>query len=227
MQAALIEIGVPEATRKILLKGIPRTVAVKAEEASVSGPSASAGSSRLPAGFGSRAAYRGDKLTKRVFEEILHGGYIAQEIVPAESRACRRRPSTANEGRYSRLRLSRAVFNCWWPVFIRARPPISGRRAAVLRRFSWLERVKFSAMKVFGIAGYSGSGKTTLLEKLIPQFTARGLKVSVIKHAHHGFRYRPAGQGFLPSPRSRGDAKCCSPATTAGRLMHERREEPR
>ncbi|MDR0775249.1 MAG: molybdopterin-guanine dinucleotide biosynthesis protein B [Azonexus sp.] len=42
-------------------------------------------------------------------------------------------------------------------------------------------------MKVFGIAGYSGSGKTTLLEKLIPCFTARGLKVSVIKHAHHGF----------------------------------------
>lgn len=42
-------------------------------------------------------------------------------------------------------------------------------------------------MKVFGIAGYSGSGKTTLLEKLIPRFTARGLKVSVIKHAHHGF----------------------------------------
>ena len=35
-----------------------------------------------PAGFGGRAAYRGDKLTKRVFEEILHGGYIAQEIVP-------------------------------------------------------------------------------------------------------------------------------------------------
>ena len=32
-----------------------------------------------------------------------------------------------------------------------------------------------------------GSGKTTLLEKLIPQLTARGLKVSVIKHAHHGF----------------------------------------
>lgn len=42
-------------------------------------------------------------------------------------------------------------------------------------------------MKVFGIAGFSGSGKTTLIEKLIPVFTARGLKVSVIKHAHHGF----------------------------------------
>ena len=42
------------------------------------------------AGFGSRAAYRGDKLTKRVFEEILQGGYIAQEIVP---------PSTHNAAR--------------------------------------------------------------------------------------------------------------------------------
>lgn len=42
-------------------------------------------------------------------------------------------------------------------------------------------------MKVFGIAGWSGSGKTTLLEKLIPCFTARGLRVAVIKHAHHGF----------------------------------------
>ncbi len=42
-------------------------------------------------------------------------------------------------------------------------------------------------MKIFGIAGYSGSGKTTLIEKLIPVFTARGLKVSLIKHAHHKF----------------------------------------
>ena len=50
-------------------------------------------------------------------------------------------------------------------------------------------------MKVFGIAGYSGSGKTTLLEKLIPQFTARGLSVSVIKHAHHGFDIDKPGAG--------------------------------
>jgi len=42
-------------------------------------------------------------------------------------------------------------------------------------------------MKVFGFAGWSGSGKTTLVERLIPEFTARDLRVSVIKHAHHGF----------------------------------------
>jgi len=42
-------------------------------------------------------------------------------------------------------------------------------------------------VKIFGFAGWSGSGKTTLIEKLIPLFVARGLKVSLIKHAHHTF----------------------------------------
>jgi molybdopterin-guanine dinucleotide biosynthesis protein B len=42
-------------------------------------------------------------------------------------------------------------------------------------------------VKIFGFAGWSGSGKTTLIEKLIPLFVARGLKVSLIKHAHHAF----------------------------------------
>jgi molybdopterin-guanine dinucleotide biosynthesis protein B len=42
-------------------------------------------------------------------------------------------------------------------------------------------------MKIFGFGGWSGSGKTTLIEKLIPLFVARGLKVSLIKHAHHTF----------------------------------------
>jgi len=50
-------------------------------------------------------------------------------------------------------------------------------------------------MKIFGFAGFSGSGKTTLIEKLIPSFTARGSRVSVIKHAHHGFDVdRPASR---------------------------------
>lgn len=58
-------------------------------------------------------------------------------------------------------------------------------------------------MKVAGFAGCSGSGKTTLIERLIPAFRAQGLRVSVIKHAHHGletdhpgkdtWRHREAG----------------------------------
>lgn len=42
-------------------------------------------------------------------------------------------------------------------------------------------------MKVVGFAGYSGSGKTTLVERLIPALKSRGLRVSVVKHAHHNF----------------------------------------
>ena len=58
-------------------------------------------------------------------------------------------------------------------------------------------------MKAIGFIGYSNSGKTTLIEKLIPIFRARGLSVSAVKNAHHGFdmdrpgkdsfRYRDAG----------------------------------
>jgi molybdopterin-guanine dinucleotide biosynthesis protein B len=42
-------------------------------------------------------------------------------------------------------------------------------------------------MKVIGFAGFSGSGKTTLVERLIPVLKMRGLRVSVVKHAHHKF----------------------------------------
>ena len=42
-------------------------------------------------------------------------------------------------------------------------------------------------MKVVGFAGFSGSGKTTLVERLIPALKLRGLRVSVVKHAHHKF----------------------------------------
>ncbi len=42
-------------------------------------------------------------------------------------------------------------------------------------------------MKAVGFAGYSGSGKTTLVEGLIAALKLRGLRVSVVKHAHHDF----------------------------------------
>ncbi len=42
-------------------------------------------------------------------------------------------------------------------------------------------------MKVVGFAGFSGSGKTTLVERLIPTLKRHGLRVSVVKHAHHKF----------------------------------------
>jgi molybdopterin-guanine dinucleotide biosynthesis protein B len=40
---------------------------------------------------------------------------------------------------------------------------------------------------VLGIAAYSGTGKTTLLRKMLPLLRARGLRVAMVKHAHHSF----------------------------------------
>jgi molybdopterin-guanine dinucleotide biosynthesis protein B len=42
-------------------------------------------------------------------------------------------------------------------------------------------------VKLLGLTGWSGSGKTVLLTALIPLFAAAGLRVSTVKHAHHGF----------------------------------------
>jgi molybdopterin-guanine dinucleotide biosynthesis adapter protein len=42
-------------------------------------------------------------------------------------------------------------------------------------------------MRIFGLAGWSGSGKTTLMTALVPEFVARGVTVSTVKHAHHSF----------------------------------------
>jgi len=50
-------------------------------------------------GFGSRAAYRGDKLTRRVWEEILRGDYVAQQLVPPSARGVQ------VDGRIERLKL--------------------------------------------------------------------------------------------------------------------------
>jgi len=49
-------------------------------------------------------------------------------------------------------------------------------------------------MKVVGFAGFSGSGKTTLVERLIPALRLQGLRVSVVKHAHHHFDIDHAGK---------------------------------
>ena len=75
-------------------------------------------------------------------------------------------------------------------------------------------------MKTFGFAGWSGSGKTTLIEKLIPLFVARGIKVALVKHAHHAFDVDKPGKD---SYRHR-KAGCAEVLVTSSRrwvLMHE------
>ena len=41
--------------------------------------------------------------------------------------------------------------------------------------------------KIIGISGYSGSGKTTTIINLIKFFKKSGIKIGIVKHAHHNF----------------------------------------
>jgi molybdopterin-guanine dinucleotide biosynthesis protein B len=82
-------------------------------------------------------------------------------------------------------------------------------------------------MKTFGFAGWSGSGKTTLIEKLIPRFTARGLRVSLIKHAHHTFDVDTPGKDSYRH-RHAGATEVLVTSSRRWVLMHELRgaQEP-
>lgn len=79
--ARLQALGVPEATQQILLAHVPRTEVVGAADAQRLWDARRSLFFKPVAGFGSRAAYRGDKLTRRVWRDILAGDYVAQAIV--------------------------------------------------------------------------------------------------------------------------------------------------
>jgi len=82
-------------------------------------------------------------------------------------------------------------------------------------------------MKTFGFAGWSGSGKTTLTEKLIPRLTARGLRVSLVKHAHHTFDVDQPGKDSYRH-RHAGATEVLVTSSRRWVLMHELRgtQEP-
>jgi molybdopterin-guanine dinucleotide biosynthesis adapter protein len=77
-------------------------------------------------------------------------------------------------------------------------------------------------MRVIGLAGWSGSGKTTLLGKVIPRLVARGLKVSTLKHAHHGFDVDRPGKDSH-SHRMAGATEVLIGSSARFALVHELR----
>lgn len=80
-------------------------------------------------------------------------------------------------------------------------------------------------MRVFGFAGWSGSGKTTLITQVIPRLVDRGLSVSLIKHAHHGFDIDQPGKDSWRH-RQAGCTEVLVTSDTRWALMHELRGNP-
>jgi hypothetical protein len=85
--ALLAEWGVGAVDRAVLAAGIPRTEAVTADRADQLWAARNRLFFKPTSGYGSKAAYRGDKLTRRVWGEIQAGSYVAQELAPPSERS--------------------------------------------------------------------------------------------------------------------------------------------
>jgi len=77
-------------------------------------------------------------------------------------------------------------------------------------------------MKVIGLAGWSGAGKTTLISRVIPYLREQGLRISVIKHAHHDFDVDVPGKDSWVHRQSGAEEVLVSSANRWA-LMHELR----
>jgi molybdopterin-guanine dinucleotide biosynthesis protein B len=77
-------------------------------------------------------------------------------------------------------------------------------------------------MKVIGVAGWSGAGKTTLISRVIPYLRGQGLRISVIKHAHHDFDIDVPGKDSWVHRQSGAEEVLVSSANRWA-LMHELR----
>lgn len=92
--ATLQALGVPAATQAVLLENIPHTEVVNPAHAERLWSQRRHLFFKPNAGYGSRATYRGDKLTKRVWEEILQGDYVAQALVTPGERTITNAPDS-------------------------------------------------------------------------------------------------------------------------------------
>ena len=80
-------------------------------------------------------------------------------------------------------------------------------------------------MRAIGIVGWSGAGKTTLITRLIPELNRRGLAVSTIKHAHHGFDIDLPGKDSF-AHRAAGASEVLVASSARIALMRELRGAP-
>jgi molybdopterin-guanine dinucleotide biosynthesis protein MobB len=79
-------------------------------------------------------------------------------------------------------------------------------------------------VRLYGVTGWKNNGKTTLVERLVTEISGRGLSVSTVKHAHHGFDIDAPGKD---SHRHRvaGAREVLVASGVRWALLHELRED--
>jgi hypothetical protein len=87
--AALHELGVSSADTELLIRHVPKTRIVRPEDRELLWKERKHLFFKPQSGYGSKAAYRGDKITKTVFEQVLCDPYVAQQLVPPSARTLR------------------------------------------------------------------------------------------------------------------------------------------
>ncbi|MBI5007410.1 MAG: hypothetical protein HZB95_09875 [Nitrosomonadales bacterium] len=81
--------GLAKESVDALLKGVPETRIVRAEDAGLWWEERKQWFFKPASGYGSKGAYRGDKMTKRVFDEVMQADYVAQRLaLPGERKVC-------------------------------------------------------------------------------------------------------------------------------------------
>ncbi|MEM7562672.1 MAG: molybdopterin-guanine dinucleotide biosynthesis protein B [Pseudomonadota bacterium] len=82
-----------------------------------------------------------------------------------------------------------------------------------------------SKLPLLGFSAYSGTGKTTLLRKLIPLLKAHGLRIAVIKHAHHDFDLDMPGKDSYELRKAGADETIICTMTRMARIVEFERPE--
>ncbi|MBI5889077.1 MAG: hypothetical protein HZB47_00160 [Nitrosomonadales bacterium] len=81
--------GISQASIDALARGVPQTRLVRAADAGQWWEERKQWFFKPASGYGSKGAYRGDKMTKRVFEEVMQSDYVAQRLaLPGERKVC-------------------------------------------------------------------------------------------------------------------------------------------
>ena len=177
--------GAEEKLSAIVRDGIAKTVLVSSDRADELWSKRNKLFFKPAAGFGGRAAYRGDKITRRVWQSILEGGYVAQDLVPPSGR------TVIVDGRRERMKLDIRNYTYDGKVQLVAARLYQGQTTNFHRR----RRLRSGRLGAIGGYGYCRRSGTVLLAARVHTSRARLGSESVsrflsgfrvIEHYRHG-----------------------------------------